>query len=760
MSKISRTIVLCLVIAPHLVACGVPTSREGAASPTLSATSAALLSPSPSPEPWTPAAPSPSRLSESPPPVPTPVTVSPTAAPRTPAPSATTPHGVTDLVPPLIVDSQAGRLYMTGRVDGMQQIVALAAADGSLLATYGLTGTIDVDPTRGWLYVDQNSSGLLVLDAQTGEQRTLISLSGSQRQGVTHPPPQADPGAGQVLAFRDHLVYVIDPDKGTVVRTIPFDIPKGDDCRTLTDPLPIEWAVYDEVRRLLYLDFVTYVCTPWIGETLVSFDMKANAQVAQQGVPLGPASAFNGYLYGSGGYRMGIGYRWAWRDGKPWFVSEGWSNSARLFVDAPRGRLYEFGGDYGFRAFELATMSLLFVLSNAPVCTPTGYDPATGRFYCVQEGQLTAWTGDTIVPPTPEIPQSVDVPAKPVRHLVVSPATSQAPSLFGLWDYGMAQDLCYVWGTPGGLFYLSADGGKAWAQPRGGLGGGCQRVSALAVSPAYATDRTIFAALAGNGIFRSTDGGHLWQPASTGLRSMSIDDLFLSPGFEGDHMAFSWSRAQGQGSLYRSTDGGITWEVVGVDLSLVAMSPELDQDGVLMGVSASQVVASHDRGATWAPVGRVPNGDSFTLLSIAPLFARWQVAFAFGAASQNLYRSDDGGHSWDVVLRVGGQAFGSLPPQLAYGPETDEGRLLFFLVSSTDLNGDPPIDHGTLYRSEDGGLSWDLLALPTDLVPTALAISPTYAQDGLVWLGTADGRVTPLEGLADHLSRVPIRNGS
>jgi hypothetical protein len=134
-SRISRTMVLWLVIALHLVACGAPTPREGAASPTLLPTSAALLSPSSSPEPLTPAAPSPSTLSESPSPVPTPVTASPTAAPRTPAPSATAPHAVTDLVPPLIVDSQAGRLYMTGRVDGMQQIVALAAADGSLLAT-------------------------------------------------------------------------------------------------------------------------------------------------------------------------------------------------------------------------------------------------------------------------------------------------------------------------------------------------------------------------------------------------------------------------------------------------------------------------------------------------------------------------------------------------------------------------------------------------------------------------------------------------
>ena len=730
MSRTARVLVLWLVVALLPVACGTPTPRGTDPRPLVS-TATALPSPSPSPEP-TPLAP----------PL---ATISPTAAPPTPEPSVTAPPAVSDLIPPLVVDTMSGRLYMTGQVDGVQQIVALSATDGRLLTTYGITGTFAVDPARGWLYVDQNKSGLFVLDAQTGEQEALISLPSSQQWRATYPAPQADPVAGQVLAFRDHSVHVIDPNRGAVVTTILFDVPKADDCRTLTEPLPIEWAVYDGTRRLLYLNFVTYVCTPWIGETLVSFEMNVHVQITLQGVPSGPVTAFNGYLYGSGWYRMGMGYRWTWWGGQPWFVSEGWNYSGRLFVDAPRSRLYEFGGDYGFRAFDLETMDLLFVLSNPPVCAPTGYDPATGQFYCVQDGQVTTWAGDAILAPTPEAPEIVDLPAKPVQRLLAASTGLQSHTLFGLWDYGMTEDICFLWGAQGGLFYVSADGGKAWAQPRGGLGGGCQRVSAFAVSPDYATDQTIFVSLVGNGIFRSTDGGRLWQPASTGQRSMLVDQILLSPGFESDRMAFSWSRVQGQGSLYRSLDGGATWEELGADLSLVAMSPEFDQDGVLMSVSAGQVVASRDRGETWKPGGSVPEGDSFAWLSLAPLYDRWQVVFAFGDASRNLYRSVDGGRSWDVVLPVEGQTFGPFPPQLDYGPETERGRLLFLLATNTDPNADPPTVQGTLYRSEDGGLSWEVLELPADLVPTALAISPTYAQDGLVWLGTADGRVLSLE---------------
>ena len=716
---------------------GTETKPSGEGPPAqLLTTATALPSRSPTPEPLAP------TLTQ------TPVTA--TAAPRTPTPSATAPPVVRDLVAPLVVDSKSGRLYVTGRVAGSQQIVALAAADGRLLSTYGMTGTFAIDPARGWLYVDQNENGLLVMDAQTGEKKTLISLPSSQQRRMIYPAPVADPSTGQVLAFRDHSVYVIDPDQGAVVTTIPFTIPKARDCRSLTNPLPIEWAVYDDTRRLLYLNFVTYVCTPWIGETLVSFDMDARTQVAQQGVTLATATASNGSLYGSSWYRMGVGYRWAWRDGQPWFESEGWNNRANLFVDQGRGRLYESSVSHGFRVFDLETMSLLFILPSPVDGDLVGYDPGTDQLYYLQEGQLTTWPGGAILPPSSQALQMGDPPARPVRHLNVLSGGTQAHTLFGLWDYRSTGDNCYVFGAQGGQFYLSADSGKVWGQPQGGLDVGCQRISALAVSPDYATDPTMLAALVGNGIFRSTDGGQLWQPASIGLRSISVEKILLSPGFELDQTAFCRSRAQGQGNLYRSIDGGATWEGLGVDLSLVAMSPEFDRDRVLMGIAVDQVLVSGDRGETWEGVGNVPDGDMFTRLSLAPLFDRWQVVFAFGAASQNLYRSVDGGRSWDVVLSVGGHAYNPFPPQLAYGPETEQGRLLFLLATDTDPNADPPRDQGTLYRSEDGGVSWEALALPADLAPTALALSSTYAQDGLLWLGTADSRVIPLEAAQLH----------
>ena len=201
--------------------------------------------------------------------------------PSTPSTSTTASPVVRNLVAPLIVDSEGGRLYATGEVDGARQIVALAAGDGRLLTAYGILGGFAVDPARGRLYVNENDCGLHVLDILTGEHMTLIPLPKSQQMYMNSPVPQADPTTGQVLAFRDNLVYVIDPDRGTIVTTIPFDIPKAEDCRTMEDPLPIQDAVYDEVRRLLYLEFTTHSCIPWIFKTVISFDMNTGVQVGQ-----------------------------------------------------------------------------------------------------------------------------------------------------------------------------------------------------------------------------------------------------------------------------------------------------------------------------------------------------------------------------------------------------------------------------------------------------------------------------------------------
>ena len=199
--------------------------------------------------------------------------------------------------------------------------------------------------------------------------------------------------------------------------------------------------------------------------------------------------------------------------------------------------------------------------------------------------------------------------------------------------------------------------------------------------------------------------------------------------------------------MYRSRDGGRSWQTLDMNLDLVAMSPEFDQDQTLMGVAVSyidyeqhsELLISRDGGDHWEEAGITPAGKGVTSLSLAPLFEKWKVLFAF-AHDRTLYRSADGGSSWNAVL----SDLPAAPTQLVYAPDIESNRPVF-LVAVETLPDQPAIMRGRLYRSEDGGLTWQELELPEDVSPTALAISPNFAQDGLLFVGTADGRVLTFE---------------
>jgi len=154
---------------------------------------------------------------------------------------------------------------------------------------------------------------------------------------------------------------------------------------------------------------------------------------------------------------------------------------------------------------------------------------------------------------------------------------------------------------------------------------------------------------------------------------------------------------------------------------------------------------SRDGGDHWERVGSTPGGKGVDLLSLAPLFEKWNVLFVL-ASDHTLYRSADGGKSWDAVLNIASPIGGGaliVPAQLVYAPAGEANRQVFLLVRIRD-NVDPSSERGTLYRSGDGGLTWQEVGLPEGVSPTALAMSPNFAEDGLLFVGNGDGQVRPL----------------
>ena len=232
-----------------------------------------------------------------------------------------------------------------------------------------------------------------------------------------------------------------------------------------------------------------------------------------------------------------------WRDG----LSLGLTN-------ANTGQMYLPHGNDTL-VLDLATLSPLGSLP--PVCMHT-LDAETGRLYGLLERDLLVFAERGGRPSFAPAVQAGTLPAEQIEAIQPSP--------------GYADDSTLFVTTPGKLF-RSRDGGRTWAQLRGGLPLGDYLTLDLALSPSYSSDRTLYAGgfrndFWGEGVYRSTDAGDTWQPVWDGILHLRVFDVALSPNYATDRTLLAYSRYQritpwqSGLSVFRSNDQGLSWTLV------------------------------------------------------------------------------------------------------------------------------------------------------------------------------------------------------
>jgi len=350
--------------------------------------------------------------------------------------------------------------------------------------------------------------------------------------------------------------------------------------------------------------------------------------------------------------------------------------------------------------------------------------------------------------PTGGIWKSVDggVTWHPEQKIAVHPHNGRVISLafspnFAADHTLMASVPAYWDGSitwPGGL-YRSTNGGDTWfASDMGCVG----RVWKLVFSPTFAADQTVYAQgedssdLNNYQVYRSTNGGGVWECLPNQPQAGAIFDIALSPAFASDHTVLLGTAGKG---LVRSTDSGNSWQTLawnGSGVLYAYFSPNYSQDRILAvalkGMSSGYNgpagnFFSYDGGASWRPAGIYP--APVQALALSPTYsADHRLWASLGAGQANAHRSTDGGNTWLT------QFWWNIPPFSSIAAVTlPNGDARVFAASQAGA-----AVGGGVYVSDDGGVNYQLKP-GSPLYGNVVVISPAFASDPTVWVGAYNG---------------------
>ena len=288
--------------------------------------------------------------------------------------------------------------------------------------------------------------------------------------------------------------------------------------------------------------------------------------------------------------------------------------------------------------------------------------------------------------------------------------------------------LTFYAGTTGGGLWRTENGGVTWANLTDGYVGSSS-VGAIAVS---ASDPNVLylgmgeACIRGNvsfgdGVYRSTDAGATWQHLGL-AQTRHIARVRIDPRNPDRVYVAALGHAYGpnqERGVYRTTDGGRTFERVlyvsentgAIDLSMDPLNPRVLYAAMYQtrrrpwrldsGGPESGLYRSTDGGDTWQPIGKesgLPKGVTGRIGVAASGARRGRVWAMVEAEDGGLFRSDDGGETWTLASGARGPRSRPYYYTHVFAHPTDENRV--YILSAG------------YWQSIDGGKTFTSVATP------------------------------------------------
>ncbi len=251
------------------------------------------------------------------------------------------------------------------------------------------------------------------------------------------------------------------------------------------------------------------------------------------------------------------------------------------------------------------------------------------------------------------------------------------------------------------------------------------------IEMASGTPNTIYVAAASGGIFTTQDMGASWVPVFDEAESLSIGDMAIAPTDQsilyvgtGEANAGGGSLAYDGNGVYRSDDGGTTWNHLGLSevgsIGRVMVSND-NPDVCFVGAMGHLfdnnpergLYRTVDGGSTWDQVLFINDSTGVIDLAIDPLnpntvyAAAWERVRrvnrrSYGGPSSGIFKSTDGGDTWQELTNGLPGNVGRIGIALA----PSDPSVLYAIYTNTTTS----LLQG-IYKTTDGGNAWQPVSI-------------------------------------------------